>query len=113
MQHNLDLQLQMNDTASSEARRASSSHHETRDWISAINTAVLTTQTKQAATRPDLAQLMQTPEFASLVIAAQHLANSQNISKEEAAERLIDGFRSIDRAWTEMVMRRGIQAILD
>jgi hypothetical protein len=46
-------------------------------------------------------------------LAAQHLASSEGISKDEATERLITAFRNIESAWTQMVMKRGLQAMLD
>jgi len=87
---------------------------DTREWISAFNTSILTTRASEAKDRSsEFSALMQTPEFASLLIAAQHLADTLGLSKEEATERLIETFRKLDTAWTEMVMKRGIQAMID
>jgi hypothetical protein len=114
MQHNFDLQLQ--ETAMTEKKSGSSlnSGEHTREWISAFNTAILTTRTTEVRDgSPELSKLMQTPEFASLMIAAQHLSDAHGISKEESTERLVDAFRKIDQAWTQIVMRRGLQSMLD
>src|SRR5690606_25407239 len=69
-------------------------------WVTAFNTSLLTTRAKHIKDRSaELGELMQTPEFQSLLIAAQHLAQTQGYSKEVATERLIDVFRRIDYSW--------------
>lgn len=84
------------------------------DWISAFNTSLLTTRANQSKDRSlELSELMQTPEFASLLVGAQHLASSQGLSKEEATERLIEVFRRIDFAWKQIVIKRGLQSIIE
>jgi hypothetical protein len=88
--------------------------HDAREWVSAFNTSILTTRATETAVRgPDLSAIMQTPEFKSLILAAQSLSESLGISKEEATERMIVAFRNLDSAWTQLVMRRGLQAMLD
>lgn len=85
-----------------------------RDWISAFNTSLLTTRAQYTKDRSqELSDLMQTPEFASLIIAAQHLAESQGLSQEVATERLIDTFRRIDYCWKQIVSNRGIQSVIE
>ncbi len=85
-----------------------------REWMSSFNTSILTTRANEGEAKPlDLAALMSTPEIQCLILAAQHLASSEGISKDEATERLITAFRNIDSAWTQMVMKRGLQTMLD
>jgi hypothetical protein len=117
----LELQLQSIDSAmdtkssplnsnATEATENETSH----DWISAFNTSLLTTRANHAKDRSlELGELMQTPEFASLLIGAQHLAANQGLSKEEATERLIEVFRRIDFAWKQIVIKRGLQSIIE
>jgi hypothetical protein len=84
------------------------------DWTSAFNTSLLTTRANHAKDRSlELGELMQTPEFASLLVGAQHLAATQGLSKEEATERLIEAFRRIDFAWKQIVIKRGLQALIE
>ncbi len=85
----------------------------TKEWISAFNTSILTTGTPTNRDRSlDLSEIMQSPEFASLLIAAQHLADSQGLTKEEATERLIKTFREIDAIWQQIVVARGLKALI-
>ena len=87
---------------------------DTRDWMSAFNTSLLTTRANFAKDRSqELAKLMQTPEFASLLVGAQHLADSLGLSKEEATERLIETFRNIDFCWKQIISSRGLQSVID
>lgn len=83
------------------------------DWVGAFNTSILTTL---ANSTPDcsqeLARLAASPEFESLLIAAKHLAKSENLSPEDATERLIMMFRKIDATWNKIVMNRGLNALI-
>ncbi len=87
--------------------------HDRNDWVGAFNTSILTTL---ANSTPDcsqeLARLAASPEFESLLIAAQHLAKSENLSPEDATERLIMMFRKIDSTWNKIVMNRGLNALI-
>ncbi|MBS1959337.1 MAG: hypothetical protein JST80_07700 [Bdellovibrionales bacterium] len=82
-------------------------------WVSAFNTSLLTTRANHIKDRSnELGELMQSAEFKSLLIAAQHLAHTQGYSKEEATERLIEIFRKIDFSWKQLVMNRGMKSLI-
>ncbi len=84
------------------------------EWISAFNTSLLTTRAAQLKDRSqDLTELMQSSEFKCLVIGAKHLAEIEGLSKEQATERMIEVFRRIDFAWKQIVMKRGMQAMIE
>ncbi len=91
------------------------SARDAREWVSAFNTSILTTRAAEASAKkgPDLSALMQTPEIKCLILAAQDLSNTLGISKEEATERMIIAFRNFDAAWTQLVIRRGLQSMLE
>ena len=110
LQQNLALQ-----TVSSEPdHNNQNSNDHSFEWISAFNTSLLTTRANHLKDRSgDLAELMQTPEFASLIAGAKHLAETQGISKEQATERMIEVFRKIDFAWKQIVMKRGMQSMIE
>jgi hypothetical protein len=113
-EYSTDLQLQTVDTKTHISNPSASPAESQNDWVSAFNTSLLTTRAHHAKDRSmELSDLMQTPEFASLLIGAQHLATSQGLSKEEATERLIEVFRRIDFAWKQIVIKRGLQAIIE
>ena len=101
-------------TASEITREDPSTSTATASWISAFNTSLLTTRAHSQKERSlELAELMQTPEFASLLVGAQHLASTQGLSKEEATERLIEVFRRLDFSWKQIIMKRGLQAMIE
>ena len=117
MQRNFDLQTKLQETEPTMTQSNEPKNKielETRDWMSAFNTSLLTTRANHAKDRSqELARLMQTPEFASLLVAAQHLSDSQGLSKEEATERLIETFRNIDYCWKQIISSRGLQSVID
>jgi hypothetical protein len=86
----------------------------TRDWISAFNTSLLTTLNARPQDRSaELSRLMQSAEFASLLVAAQHLSDSQGLTMEESTDRLIRTFREMDEIWNQIVIERGLKSIVD
>jgi hypothetical protein len=115
MQRNLNLQPQeISNLGHTTELKKDSSDEMTRDWISAFNTSVLTTLSSNAKDRSlVLYKLMQSPEFASLLVGAQHLADAQNLSMEDATDRLIRAFREIDQIWQKIVIERGLKALID
>lgn len=83
-----------------------------RDWIGAFNTALIA-----SLANPDLAVtsvegLMQTPEFASLLIAARHLAESQGLTAEDACEKLVSCFRNLEQILNRALLKKGIESLL-
>ena len=121
MHRNLKLQLnlhqqehQTDHRVAQLSEKQSSSDESVRDWISAYNTSVITTLSPTTKDRSlELSKLMQSPEFASLLVAAQHLADSQGLSKEVATDRLIRTFREMDHIWNQIVIERGLRALID
>ena len=115
MQRNLDLHYTQETSSLSQTQDTKSIPDElSREWISAFNTSILTTGSPGAKDRTrELSELMQTPEFASLLFAAQHLAHHEGVSKEDATERLIRTFREIDYIWKQIVMARGLKALIE
>lgn len=55
---------------------------------------------------------MDTPEYQAILLAAQSLAATLNISPEAATERLIQTFRSIDSSWKNVLLKKGAQSLL-
>jgi hypothetical protein len=119
MQRNLNLQQHSDPSSTQKEEQKSeqkkdSTEESTRDWISAFNTSLLTTLSHRSSTQNcsvDLAKLMQSPEFASLLVAAQHLSDAQNLSMEESTDRLVRVFRDMDAIWNQIVIERGLKAL--
>ena len=84
MQRNFDLQLRLQETEKMSQSKDTKTNLETdtRDWMSAFNTSLLTTRANFAKDRSqELARLMQTQEFASLLVGAQHLADQLGLKR--------------------------------
>ncbi len=108
MHNNLDLQLQTIQSTPPKGDQTDPS------WISAFNTSLLTTRASLSRdSSQDLSALIKTPEFECLLIAAQHLAAKENLSQEEATERLIDVFRKIDHSWKQIIISRGLKSLTE
>jgi len=97
-----------------ELRKSKPQEEMTRDWISAFNTSILTTLNPRTKDRShELSKLMQSPELASLLVGAQHLADSQGLTMEEATDRLIRTFREMDAIWNQIIIERGLKSIVE
>ncbi len=84
------------------------------EWTGAFNTSFLTTRAQFTKDQSlELGHLLKTPEFECLLLAAQRLAQAENISPELATERLICVFRKLDKAWKQVVISRGLSALID
>lgn len=112
MQHHLDLQLQLHESNQTSAETSRKEGPAMRDWMAAFNTAILTTLHESAPVATDLPELMASPEFAALIIAAGHLADSQRLSPEDAAERMVRCFRQASAIWNTALLKRGMQSML-
>ncbi len=112
MQHHLNLQLQLHEPTQAHSETSRKEGPAMRDWMAAFNTAVLTTLTDSAPVASDLPELMASPEFAALIIAAGHLADSQKLSPEDAAERIVRCFRQASSIWNTALLKRGMQSML-
>jgi len=59
----------------------------------------------------ELAELSKSPAYNAILIAAQQLALSQNISELEAAEQIISAFRKMDDVWGAYLTQEGLARI--
>lgn len=86
------------------------------DWSRAFNTSILSTvlDSNTSSTAPDaeIEAILATPEYAAILVAAQNLATSLQISPEAATERLIKTFRNIDQSWNQLLLKKGAQSLL-
>lgn len=122
MLSNFDLQLQlqtMSETPSETQKEANSNlavdlNADKNTWTGAFNTSLLTTRAQTLKDKSaDLTSLMTTTEFECLLLAAQYLASKENLSAEEATERLIQVFRQIDHSWKQIVISRGLKSLAE
>jgi hypothetical protein len=82
------------------------------EWASSMNTSIVTTRAEAVIDQAENIQaVMQTVEFDCLLVAAKELSKRESISREEATDRLVKAFRSLDGAWKSYLIKRGIEAI--
>ena len=114
MHNGFELQLQTMNSTPSEPKGPKATDQNLAQWTGAFNTSLLTTRAQHVKDHsPDLAALMKTPEFESILVAAQDLAIKENLTQEEATERLIDVFRKLDYSWKQIIISRGLSSLID
>lgn len=59
----------------------------------------------------ELSNLLNTPEAATLVSAAENLAESQNISIQEAMIQVVKLVKQLDAAWSNVLLREGLNRL--
>jgi hypothetical protein len=59
----------------------------------------------------EVAELSKSPAYNAILIAAQQLALTQNISELEAAEQIISAFRKMDDVWGAYLTQEGLARI--
>ena len=59
----------------------------------------------------EVAELSKSPAYNAILIAAQQLAVTQNISELEAAEQIISAFRKMDDVWGAYLTQEGLARI--
>jgi len=84
-----------------------------KDSIPLLNTAIIKSKEKKIDTSFEqrLAQTCQSPEVKALGVAIAHLAETQNISYDQAAIRLVEAIRKLDATWTDYVMMEGFEKL--
>ncbi len=87
--------------------------HNPQEIERAFNTALVKTRTAPLANAgKEIAALVTTPEFQTLLEAAQTLAEREGISAELACVRLIETFRKLDAAWDRYVFEQGVGVVV-
>lgn len=90
-----------------------------------INTAFVTTLSGKAGPgsekdvdptqelRAKIFEKLATPEFAAIAFAIEHFSRTQEISDKDAAIKIITRFRELDGLWRELLIREGVERIVD
>ena len=60
-----------------------------------------------------LAKVCNSPVMNSLLVAVEHLSESQKISKDHAAVQIIETLRELDTIWNDYVLMEGIGKLKD
>lgn len=84
----------------------------TEDTARIFNTAIVSTQVGGSRDfSQELAGLVDSPAFRSILSAVKQHARLQGISEKVAAEQIIQTFRCLDRAWTNYVFQEGVERL--
>ncbi len=78
-----------------------------------FNSAILSTKASriregQAHSTPTLREVLASPGYQALLNAVRAHARAQGINEKDAAEDLIETFRSLDALWFESVFMEGL-----
>ena len=81
-----------------------------QDAVRLLNTAIIKSKEKKinASYEERLAEVCQSPVMSALLVAVNHLSETQNISTYHAAVQIIDTFRELDSIWNDYVLMEGI-----
>ena len=88
---------------------------ENRDSVQLLNTAIIKSKENKidSSYEERLATICQTPSVKAIGQAISNLAESENISKDQAAVQIIETVRNLDSIWNDYVMMEGISKLKD
>ncbi|MCO4792650.1 MAG: hypothetical protein KC493_02975 [Bacteriovoracaceae bacterium] len=81
-----------------------------QESVQLLNTAIIKSKEKKidSSYEQRLSKACNNPAINALTVAINHLAETQNISNDQAAMQLIETVRELDSVWTDYVMMEGI-----
>ena len=81
-----------------------------QESVQLLNTAIIKSKEKKidSSYEQRLSKACNTPAIRALTVAINHLAETQNISHDQAAMQLVETVRELDTIWTDYVMMEGI-----
>ncbi len=83
---------------------------ENQDFAQLINTAIIKTKEKKLkhSYEDRLAKACHSPVIASLGVAISHLAETQNLSNDQAAIMIVETVRELNSVWEDYISMEGI-----
>ena len=86
-----------------------------QDAIQLLNTAVIKSKEKRinASYEERLAKICNSPVMNALLVAVDHLAEEEKMSKDQAAISIIETVRELDSIWNDYVLMEGIGKLKD
>ncbi len=90
-------------------------HTDKQDTIQLINTAIIKSKERKISTSYEsrLSKVCQSPVMQSLIVAIDHLSETQKISRDHAAVQIIESIRELDNVWNDYVLMEGIGKLKD
>lgn len=88
---------------------------EKQDAIQLLNTAVIKSKEKRinASYEDRLAKICNSPVMSAILIAIDHLAEEEKMSKDQAAISIVETVRELDSIWNDYVLMEGIGKLKD
>ncbi len=84
-----------------------------QESIQLLNTAIIKSKEKKidASYESRLESVCKTPAMDALSKATTLLADSQNISRDQAAIQIIESVRQLDKIWNDYIMMEGLEKL--
>lgn len=88
---------------------------EKQDAIQILNTAIVKSKEKRinASYEERLAKICNSPVMDALLIAIDHLAEQEKLSKDQSAISVVEAVRELDSIWNDYVLMEGIGKLKD
>ncbi len=86
-----------------------------QDAIQLLNTAVIKSKEKRinASYEERLAKICNSAVMNSILVAIDHLAEEEKMSKDQAAISIVETVRELDSIWNDYVLMEGIGKLKD
>lgn len=84
--------------------------NDTQESIQLLNTAIIKSKEKglDIGFEERLAETCNSPSIDALTIAIHQLAESENISFDQAAIQIVETVRDLDKIWNDYIMMEGL-----
>ena len=89
--------------------------NENNESVQLLNTAIIKSKEKMINENFEdrLADTCESPAIKAISVAISTLADSQNISRDQAAMQIVETIRDLDSIWNDYVMMEGIGKLKD
>ena len=86
---------------------------ENQETIRLLNTAIIKSKERNIdySYEEKLSDACGLPSVRSLAIAISHLSESEHISRDQAAIKIVETIRELDRVWSDYVMMEGMRGL--
>jgi len=83
---------------------------ENKESVQLLNTAIIKTKERRIDTSYEdrLKEACSKPAIKALGIAVSHLAETQRISRDQAAIQIVETIKELETVWSDYVMMEGI-----
>ena len=86
-----------------------------QECIQLLNTAIIKSKERKidSSYEQRLSKTCADPAIAALTVAINYLAETEKISNDQAAIRIVETVRSLDSIWTDYLLMEGLGVIKD